>query len=358
MALRGFLNLWLCSILAGCISSELRMPSSVGEVYSNSQMKQSLMMAAQNKILFHLPAETIAEVEKTEIDNRCREFQAPFWAEKLSMYLNIFRSHPEYFSKINVIEIKKGDSASVQIQKDMDQVAVLKIQYVKSESRGKVIQTTNIPCQGSLAGYIGREIVKTEFELPSVAEVQLQLQSAPEKADSKRFSFSPDFLIYLAERGILFKFSHEQSFEKLPNGDFVMVKLLNQYAKEVHELSTTPASKSHLNLWIKKINQNSKQAELIQFFSIENDQQLKTGIKVDGEKEISKKNTGSMDLTYLFVSYAIENDQLQSSTLSNLDQCLKKMTTEMNSTFLRTPSSESEKSSYLHPGYSCNSTNP
>jgi hypothetical protein len=341
-------------IMFGCISSELRMPSSLSEVYSNSQMKQSLMIAAQNRILFNFPAETLAESEKTEIDNRCRQFQTPFWSSKLSVYLNIFRSRPDLFSKFHVIEIKKGDAASVEIQKDMDQVSVLKIQYVKSESRGKVVQSTHLPCQGNLAEYIGREIVKTEFEFPSASDVQTTLEkSADKKENVARFDFATDFLMYLAERGTLFKFSHELSFEKLPTGQFVMAQLMNSYSEEVRKLGRSTAAKPHVNLWIKKINENSKQAELIQFFSVENDQQLKSGIKVDGEKEISKLNSGSMDLTYLFTSYHVDNDQLSYVSLENLNGCLQKFSFEEGKNYFRSPSSESDKRSYLHPGYSC-----
>lgn len=338
----------------GCVSNELRMPSSLSEVYSNTQMKQSLMLAAQNKILFHFPAETLAESEKSEIDNRCRQFQAPFWSSKLSIYLNIFRTRPELFSKFHIIEIKKGDAASVEIQKDMDQVSVLKIQYVKAESRGRVMQSTRLPCQANLAEYIGREIVKTEFEFPSPKEVQTFLEkSADKKENVARFNFEPDFLLYLAERGTLFKFSHELSFEKLPTGQYVMAQLLNSYSAEIRNLGKSTAAKPHLNLWIKKINENSKQAELIQFFSVENDQQLKSGIKVDGEKEISKLNSGSMDLTYLFTSYHVDNDQLSLVSLENLNGCLQKFSIEEGKNYFRSPSSESEKRSYLHPGYSC-----
>lgn len=347
------LSLFLFLFIGGCISNELRLPSSVSDVYSNSEMKQSLLLAAQNKILFHLPSDTISETEKTEIDNRCRKLESPFWAAKLSTYLSIFRSKPELFSKIHIIEMRKGDVASVEIQKDMDQISILKIQYVKAESRGKVTQSTNLPCQGSLAEYIGRDLVKTEFEFPTNDEVQQVLSTATEKKSSPRFSFSSDFLTYLAERGMLFKFTHELSFEKLPNGQFVMAQLLNQYAEELKGTDQRPTSQAHMNLWIKKINENSKQAELIQFFSIENDQQLKTGVKIDGEKEISKKLSGSQDLTYLFTTYHIDGDKLQVVSLEQLNQCLQKMTTDMGAAIFRIPSSENEKTSYLYPGYSC-----
>lgn len=351
LSLRGFI-LTACIFLSACISNELRMPAAVSEIYLNSGMKQSLMSAAQNKILFHLPSETIAEVEKTEIDNRCRRYENPFWAEKLSVYLNIFRSRPDLYSKIHVIEIKKGDTANAEIQKDLDQGSVLKIQYVKTENTGKVIRSTNLPCPGTLAEYIGRDITKTEFEFPTTAQVQTVLESALDRKDSGRFSFSADFLTYLAERGTLFKYTHELSFEKLPSGQHVMVQMLNQYAEEVKNLDRNRVQKSHLNLWLKKINENSKQAELIQFFAVENDEKLKTGVKVDAEKEISKMNSGSSDVTYLFTSYHVETDQLSLVTLDNLNQCLQKMTTERGSLF-RKPASETEKTSYLYPGYSC-----
>ena len=279
MALRRFLFLNMLAVLfvflPACVTENLRLPSSASEVYSNSEMKQSLLLAAQSKVLFSLPAETIAEVEKTEInDSRCRHFEQPFWASKLSVYLNIFRSKPELLSKINVIEIKKGDTATAEIQKDQDQVTVLKIQYIKVESTGEVARTTNLPCQGTLAEFIGRGITKTEFQFPTTASVEAILAAAPDRKEAPRFGFSTDFLTFLAERGTLFKFSHELSFEKSAVDQYVMVQLLNQYAKEVKNLDKEPLKKSHLNLWLKKINENSNQAGLIQFFGVESSRYL------------------------------------------------------------------------------------
>ena len=61
-----FLNVLLCSItfIYGCVSQDLRVPNSANEVYKNSDVQQSLMMAAQNNILFAISNESLNDYEK------------------------------------------------------------------------------------------------------------------------------------------------------------------------------------------------------------------------------------------------------------------------------------------------------
>ncbi len=342
--------------MQSCVTNELRMPSSTNEVYKNSEMRQALLLAANNKILFHLPKETLIDAEKKEVDMKCRQFEEPIWSEKLSMYLNAFRSQPELLTKFHVLELKKGDSAQVTLQQDMDKSTVLTISYVKVESQGKIGMSTRLPCSSSLAEYIGRDITVTTFEFPRVSELEAKLYDAPERIDSPRFSFKSDFLSFLAQRGAIFKFNHELSFEKLPNGQFVMAQLLNSYADEVKDFDEKNRNKSHLNFWMKKINENSNQAGLVQFFGIENDKNLKAGVKVESDREINRRissaSNGVMDLTYVFSSYNADGGDLNFITLNQVNSCLEQMTSKMTLSLFRTPAS-AERASYLNPGFSC-----
>lgn len=353
MAFRILLALMAICFFNSCVTQELRMPSSINEVYKNSEMRQSLLLAAQNKVLFYIPDETLNDAEQTEVDIKCKSSENPFWAAKLSTYLSQFRQHPELFSKFHIFEFKKGDSPQVMIKKDLDQVSVLTVTYVKSESRGKVGLQTQLPCNGNLAEYVGKDITMTQFDFPTAEQFAATLEKASDRSSPPRLNFKTDFLTFLAERGALFKFNHELSFEKLSNGNFVMASILNQYADEINQLTAKNQKKSYINLWLKKINENSRQAELIQFFSIENDKELKTGIKLTGDKELTG-NKKIQNATYLFSSFNIDSNDLKTTSLLGLNQCLETFTSQMGLGFFRKPAAENEKDNYLYPGFTCN----
>jgi hypothetical protein len=347
----------LSFLLSSCISSTVRLPQTVSQVYKNSDVQQGLLLAAQNNILFSISDSTVREVEKTVIDVKCREVDLPFWAEKLALYLNEFKKRPEYLTRFHVLEIKRGDQSQVKIEKDLDGAVTLSIQFVKIESRGKVGYQTNLPCNGSMAEYLGRDLIKTDYEFPPPNEVALTLQNLPEKPDIGRFKFSNIFLSYLAERGVIFKFNHEFSFEKTNDGKFVMAEILNQFAEETKD----PFHK-YLNYWFKEISDKSTQAHLIQMFAVVPDREPKSGVRVDSDGEQARRVLGQSDLTYVYTSYWTEENKVSLVTLKDLDQCLQAFTQDMSGVKLRKPAAV-EKESFLRPGYSCvksglSATNP
>lgn len=331
----------------GCVSSEIRLPNSVKEVYSNTEVQQSLLMAAENKILFSLSQESLTEVEKTEIDPQCKKISTPIWSEKLIVYLNKIRQNPEWFTKFHVLEIKKGDQPQVQLQKDLDGATVLSIHYVMTEVRGTVSMNTENPCQRNMAELIGKTITKTDFEFPKVDQLSEVFSKADERKPVERFNFNSQFLKYLAERGAIFKFNHEQSFEKNTQGRFVMVEALNKLAAE-----SLSANLSYLNLFIKKINQNSIQAELIQLFGLVSDSELKAGVKVDTLGEFARKSLGQPDITYLFVTYKTEGENILVTPLAGFESCLKEQASQF-AVQMRKPASVEERESFLSPGFQC-----
>lgn len=346
MLLRLLVLLSIGIFFAGCTTT-FRLPNAVEQVYSNSSVQQGLLLLAQNKILINVPEATTREFEKSEIDQNCREVKEPMWSEKLSVYLNEFKKRPELLTKFHVIEMRRGDKAEVLIEKDLDGAATLSIQFVKLENYVKVAVQTKLPCRGSLAEYLGRELVRTNYEFPSAEKFVAALQSLPEKKDLARFQFSNEFLSYLAERGAIFKFSHEMSFERTAQGQYVMAELLNKLATEVRQPKF-----EHMNFWFKQINTSSTQAHLIQMFAAQQDKILRAGVRVDLRNENSQKILGESDLTYLFISYNVENDQINAVSLQELEKCLVGFTEDMSSIKLRKPAAN-EKESYLRPGYSC-----
>lgn len=345
--MRVLFSISILCLFAGCFSSQVRLPSSVNQVYQNSEIQQVLGMAAQNNILFHISDVTIREVEKTEIDQKCREIDEPLWAEKLSVYLSEFRKRPELLTRFHILEIKRGDTSQVQIQKDLDGAVTVSIQFVKIESRGKVQLESKLPCKGSIAEYLGREIVKTDFDFPTIEQFTAILQKQPERALVPRFQFSNEFLSYLAERGVIFKFTHEMSFEKTTKGHYVLADIMNQLSED----SKQPFHK-HLNYWFKQISEKSTQAQVIQMFGLISEKDLKSGIKVESEGDHKIRLMGESDLTYVYTSYSVENEQIKLVSLKQLDDCLQTFTTDMTGVSFRKPAS-TDKESFLRPGYSC-----
>ncbi len=338
------MSMW---VFTSCVGTQVRLPSSARQVYKNENVQQVLNLAAQNNILFHIPEATTREVEKSEIDQKCREVDEPQWAEKLTSYLNEFRKRPEFLSRFHVLEIKRGDTAQVQVQKDLDGAVTLSIQFVKIESRGKVNLQTHIPCSSSIAEYIGRELIKTDYEFPTLENFNVTLQNLPEKPNVARFQFSNQFLSYLADRGVVFKYNHEMSFEKTTKGQYVMAEVLNRLAEE-----TKQTFHQHINYWFKQISEQSTQAQVVQMFAVVPDKEPKSGVHVDSEGDHARRVLGESDLTYVFTSYNVENEQVKLVGLQQLDQCLQNFTNEMSGIRLRKPAAV-EKESYLRPGYSC-----
>lgn len=341
----------LLASLGGCISQYVRLPSSAAQVYNNPDVEQSLLLLAQNHVMVSIPEATTREFEKTEVDPQCQSVSEPIWPEKLSIYLNEFRKRPELLSRINVIELKRGDNSGIKIQKDLDGAITVSIEFVKYESHGKVSYQSEIPCKSSVAEYLGRDLVKTAYDFPDTQKMVSALQELPEKKNIARFQFDTAFLDYLAERGTIFKFTHGMSFEKTADGKYVMGEILNRLATEVKQ-----PFHQHMNYWFKQINQQSSQARLIQMFAAVQDKELKAGVRVDLRNESYSRQRGDADLTYLFVTYNVENDEVHLVGLGQLEKCLKNFTDEMGALRLRKPAA-SDRDSYLRPGYSCKVAN-
>ncbi len=352
MAVRVIFTFTLFSILSsffvsGCLSTPVRLPQSASQVYKNNEVQQGLLLAAQNNILFYIPESTVREVEKSVVDQKCRKIEDPFWADKLTEYLSEFKKRPELLTRFHILEIKRGDKAKVEIQKDLDGAVTLSVEFVKIESRGKINYQTNLPCQGSMVEYLGRDLIKTEFDFPASEDLAAALQKIPERPEVPRFQFSNAFLTYLAERGVIFKFNHEISFEKTNTGKYVMAEVLNNFGQQIKE----PFHK-YINYWFKEIAEKSTQAQLIQMFAVLPQKDPSSGVRVESDGEQARKISGLSDLTYVYTSYWTDESNVNVVSLKELDQCLQTFTTDMSGVRLRKPAA-TEKESFLTPGYSC-----
>ncbi len=328
-------------IFSACTSQQVRFPASVEEINPYSELKKSLILAAENNIVFHLSNETLQEAEKKEIDSKCSLSESPFWSEKLSVYLNLMKQNPHFFSKIHVLEIKKGDLAEAVLQKDMDGASVLSIQYVKTENRGQVTFKTLLPCsQNKIADYLNKDLIQTQFEFPLVTSVSDILNQAEDKKSIDRFNFSNQFLVYLAERGFIFKFNHETSFTKSGQNQFVFVQLMNKYSQDISNLPFKNKSENYLSFWMQIVNKFNQKDQMIQLFSFEDNQKLSSGININSQKNNLAFDNKSKAQLNIFTTYFIQANQLQFTDLFDLNQCLSFLSNDKSQRLIRSPSSE------------------
>lgn len=314
----GFLLLLTvgCLQLSGCITESLRFPSNLNEIGPDSRLVQSLKLAASNQVVFYFPNETLFEANKTEVDFRCRQYQKPFWTQEFKSLLTLLDRHPEWYSKFHVLQFSRGDSPSVHIEKDLDGVKVLNIEYARTQSVQPIKSSSKLPCEASLAEYIGQNLTITKYEFPKENDLEMSLQNESEKPKVNRLNLNTDFLSYLAERGLVLKFSHESSFQKTDFNHYALPQVLDKLANESQKIE----GKSYLNSWIKKIKQFDQSSE-VQFFSVENSIKEEMGIKSISSQRADQKQF----ISYLFVNYVLDDQKVKLASLEQLNKCLQKM---------------------------------
>lgn len=333
--------------ICGCVSKPLRLPQSVSEVYKNIRVQQGLQLAASNNILFHIPSATLKEIRKTEVDQKCRYIDGQVWDQQLIKYLAEFEKYPEIMTKFHILEIKRGDKPQIVMQKDLDGAVVVSIEFVKMENRENINYQTKLPCKASVADYLGKELIKTDYDFPPSYRLTELLKPLPDRSQVPRLSFNNTFLFYLAERGAILKFDHEMSFDRHENRQYVFADMMNQLSQE-----TNSSFYKYLNYWFQQITLKSEQAQLIQFFALLPTTEQKMGIRVESEGDTARRFQGHLDLTYLYGGYSVEDSHLKFTTLGQLDMCLKDFAESMATLSFRKPASI-EKESFLYPGFSC-----
>jgi hypothetical protein len=132
---------------------------------------------------------------------------------------------------------------------------------------------------------------------------------------------------------------------------------LQQFSKKISILVTFFKNgvpfHQNINYWFKQINTQSTQAQLIQMFAALQDKELKAGIRVDLKSENVTKTFDESVLTYLFITYQVENNQINVVNLQQLEKCLENFTHSMSGMKFRKPATNTDQDSYLRPGYSC-----
>lgn len=347
----------LSFFIFSCSTSIIRLPAALSKnkVY-NPERTAKLKKAAENGVLFVINDHVFRDIEKTEVDSKCRVSDEPDWSDRLFTYLDVFSSKPNLYKKFHVIELRKSDKPGFRLQKDLDGLAYLSINYAKLESIEKIDEKTVLPCDDLNREYLNKNITQVSLRWPSPNELINFLMNEEDRAVVERFNFDTRFLFFLAEHGAVLKFNQDLGFDKTPDGKYILVETLAQLGeqvKKIQEKNKKALPIKHIEHWMYEISQKSVQGSGLQLFQITRDSELGHGIKVDSEGEFARRTQGQYDPTYLYLGYRTNSGSLQIPTLSQMDGCLSELTQMMSLGFSsRKPASE-DRSSFLKPGYSC-----
>lgn len=338
-------------ILFACAAAPVRLPASVKKNY-NPERVAKLKKAAENGILFVINDHVFRDIEKTEVDLKCRTAEPPEWSDKLFSYLGVFDSKPNLYRKFHVIEIRRGDTPGFKLQKDLDGLSYLSIQYSRSENTEKIDASIQLPCDALESEYRNKHLTRVTIQWPAVHELTNFLMNEADRPAVERFNFDTRFINFLAERSTILKFTQELGFDKTADGKYVLVEVLSQLSQQLMKLQQENSLKN-IEHWMSEISQKSIQGSGLQLFQISRDIELSHGIRVDTEGEFSRRMQGHFDPTYLFMGYKTESGSVVLPSLVEMDHCLSNLTSMMSVGFSNRKPASDDRNSFLRPGYSC-----
>jgi len=334
--------------VAGCISTTLRLPASFKPSY-NSKIVTSLRSAALNGVLFQVNDTVFRDVPARQVEH-CRKADEPTWSQEFLGFLDLMDKNPQYYNKFYIVDFKRGDSAKAEITKDIDGLSYLSVTYAKRENREKVTASTNMPCLESNTDYVGKDLITTYIDWPTMAQVESVLKEATPKAKIERFQFNTDFLIFLAERQAILKINPEVAFERNYHGEYFLATWLEKMSQEIHD---NDADLDFINYWLKEISTRSKQAKDIQFFGLHPEGTISYGVQVDTVGKFTRKINSYQEPTYLFMSYREKSGEYVYNDLKDLNTCLQSLLGTYRNPLSMGMAYESDEDSFLAPGYSC-----
>lgn len=336
--MRLFFGILLLSAL-GCQSSQLRSPSHVSFEF-NAEKTQLLTWAAQNKILFLLPDSTFEDVQLTQVQDSCKKLGEPAWSQAVLNTLSQLKKSPSLQNRVHVIEIKHGDSPKVEVTKDLDGVTYLVLSYAKVESKSKISDVSQIPCENKSSLYIGEELTQVSFDLPNQQMIAKTLKELPPRQTPERWKFSSDFLVHLAKKLTILKYTSELGFERAANGDFLLVQFLNEQAQAIKS-----SQFKSFDYWLAEITQRSHSGSYLKILALVQDKDLPVGVN------ISEKSRG---LAYPFLSYRPQDGSYKYTSLSQLNSCLEQLSFRYKRGLASIrPEYSTTPDSFLTPGHTC-----
>ena len=334
-----FISLSVCNFW-GCATSFLRMPASVSLNYDAEHVRL-LTSAAQEGILFQFDDEFLKDVPNAQISESCNHTDVEDWGGQFYSILKMFDREPDFFKKVHVIQLKRGDKPASDITRELDGTAYLILTYQKIQKRENITDEWKRKCDGFAPSR--DQVVLTKMDWPSSENIKKSLEKLPNKPDIARFSFDRSFLVYLAQRKTILRITPALSAEKsFPTMQPVLPQVMNQLAQQSRQ-----ARYKYIDYYLQEIDQKSRMGGQIKFFSILQDQRLERGISLDSvSRSIASSIAQPMTSTFLFISYRSHGGNYEYSSLQDLDQCLN-LFNPVSAEISYRPER------FLHPGYSC-----
>jgi hypothetical protein len=249
---------------------------------------------------------------------------------------------------MHIIEVRRGDAAAASFEKDDDGMTRLVISYAKRTNYEKLTSWSEVPCNNPVSVDMNKDLEVTSFDWPSKEYVVGTLMGAEDRPSLARFNYDHKFLTYLADRLTILKVTQDQIYEKTPTGESALPVLLNKMAADLNASASFP----QVDFWIKDIGMHSKQASSIEFFAFSKDFLMSYGVRVDSAGKYARKINNYSDPSYLYLSFKEESGTYIAPSLKDLNTCLEGLTSLYRTQdFVNTL--DTDKDSYLYPGYRC-----
>ncbi len=342
------------TVFISCTTKQSREVANSGP---NAERVRYLRQAADNGVLFLVSDSVLRDVPTQQVGT-CRKSEDPIWANKIFSILEGFDQYPVLYGKIHVIEVSRGDSAKVSVDRDSDGMARLVVQYSKRNTFEKITPMTSVDCARSNVDYMNGNLEVTTFDWPTKEKAVSALANAPDKPSLERFNFNKKFLLYLADRMAILKVTQKQIYDVSTAGESAIFSVLNKLDDEI---SGNP-NFAQIDYWIKEISVQSKQANNLVFFGLNKDPLLPFGVKVDSSGKINRKINNHSDPSYLYLSFKESEGKFEITRLQDLNSCLVNLSKVYKSRYSGSrdvaATLELDEDSFLYPGYSCSQQQP
>lgn len=349
--MRSFGLTWMSVLMALSLgacshSNKSRTPANFRGTY-NADHTRLLRVAAENGILFQVPDSVIRDLPQKSAGEGCRSNMDGPWSEEIYKTLRILQQNPRLSQRVHVIELRRGDRPQAEISKDLDGAVTLVLSYAKVENRERIHSLSDIPCTNGNMDLVGREMTVSSFEYPNEFNIVSLLSSLPDRPKVDRLSIDTGFLIWLADRMTIFRFSPDLSFEKTHTGQPLLPVYFAQMRNDILQRHNA------VEFWMNEISKRSRAAQSLMFFGLKKDLQGTLGVQVDSAGKFSRRMNGLIDPTYPYLSYRVENNTFAITRLQQLDSCLGELMRTYQSPMSVMGTFEMDANSFLFPGHHC-----
>lgn len=342
--LQALIILSLSTLLACQSTTGSRQPNNVQFEYDTSKVKL-LTWAAQNRIMFQFPESTFGDVALVQVKETCKTLKEPVWSQAVFSTLESMKKNVALQNKIHVIEVKRTEKPQVEISKDLDGVTYLILGYTASETKSVIRDISQVPCDTDSALLVGEEKTTKDFNLPAKNLISKVISELPTATTPDRWKFNNDFLIFLAKKMTVLKFTSELGFERSADGHFFFVQFLEEQAQLIGK------NQFHsFNFWLSEIAQRSHAGSYLKIVALVSDKQLFYGMAASQQFQ---------GLAFPFLSYKSQDGKYTYTSLNQLNNCLEDLSNKYKRGLASIRSDLSTQAdTFLYPGHICHTKNP